>query len=194
MSDDENEEHEHEHGPHVFFQVGGPDPEMMERAKMEGEARSHEMRAFIDALDESQLEQFGALLQLCAIHKKAITYYLGITSALLDSKFNRCLACGKNHDKPFEEMEETSHPLDEKIDEMVGESFNIYHCCGSTVGQPHTYGCPLMVEYNVEPDDDGSMRVMCKGCERWYENLEDRMLRKPGKAGCDTCVQKEKWG
>jgi hypothetical protein len=41
-----------------------------------------------------------------------------------------------------------------------------------------------------------SNEVVCAtpNCGRRWMNLEDRMLGKPGKGGCDFCCQREKWG
>lgn len=37
--------------------------------------------------------------------------------------------------------------------------------------------------------------VVClEGCGRRWVSLEDRMMKRAGKEGCDFCMQKEKWG
>jgi hypothetical protein len=36
--------------------------------------------------------------------------------------------------------------------------------------------------------------LRCSNCKTPYTNLEDRMLRAPGKEGCQGCKMKERWG
>lgn len=190
MSDDNEHEHEHNHPPFFAVQMGPP-PEVVERQRMEGEANAHETRQFLDSLNETQLRKFAGLMMVAAQTEGTMaTYYMGIAAGILDWKFHACLACGKNHDKPFEEMEQKSDiPLD-----GAGEMNLNRECCNTLNDAPHTYACHLMLAYNVEPDDDGSLKVMCKNCNTWHSSLEDRMMRKADKSGCQGCQQKEKWG
>ena len=198
MNDETPEEHENQ-PPRIFgfpFQIG-PSPEVIEQQQMEGEANAHETREFLDSLTEAQLRKFASIMGLAgATDGTAATYYLGVAAGILDWKYKSCLACGKNHDKPFEEMA----PLEEdsleasKRRHPAGKKLVLRECCGTMSNLPHTYQCPFVIQYDMEPDDGGTLNIMCKNCKKWYTSLEDRMLRPPGKQGCPGCIQKEKWG
>jgi hypothetical protein len=180
-SDESNEEHEHHHHPIFAFQMGPP-PEVLERMQMENEANAHETRHFLDSLTEDQLIKLGGIMQLCfSSNGAAAGYYQGVIIGILDYKYKVCLSCGRNHEEEFHEAVDTELPLKNT-------------CCDTVRGRPHSYECSLMVEYGLEPDDNGSEHVQCKNCKQWYPSLEDRMLRPPGVKGCSSCQQKAKWG
>lgn len=185
---DENENEEHNHPPNGFaFQIAGPPPEVIEQQRMAAEANSHETRQFFDSLNEAQLRKFLGMMQMAVMSDgQAANYFMGVAAGWLDLKLNICLACGKNHSEIPAEW------TDSVVD--APQHYAVRNCCGTEVGKPHDEQCRLMVEYNVEPNEDGDEMVACKGCGQWYPNLEDRMLRRADKVGCPGCVQKEKWG
>lgn len=179
-----SDEHEHEH--HAFAFQFGPSPEDVERARMAGEASGHETREFFDSLSAQQLRKLSSLFNHAAnTEGNAAIYYVGLISAFLDLKFKECVACGKDHDKPFEEMETSL--LEPSKEESEDPELYVPRKDTATYDK-------LMGMYNLEQDDDGSDKVMCRGCGQWYQNLKDRMRRKPGVDGCPGCIQKQKWG
>jgi hypothetical protein len=188
---EEHEEHEHQHGqPHPFLMAfAGPTPEQLEHERMRGEATGHETRAFFDSLNIDQLRKLAGILRQVNSDPDAAIYYQGLAAGFIDLKHGICLVCNTDHSKVPEEFTE-QHKTEQTVPTDVG----INVCCATPVDAPHEYKCPIMVEYNVEPDDDGSQRVMCKGCSKWYVSLDDRILRKPGIEGCDGCQQKSAWG
>ena len=186
---DENE-HEPQH-PHGFAFHIGPTPEQLEQIRMEGEANGHETREFFDSLTEDQLKKLSGLFhQAHTSEGHAALYYIGVISGFLDQKFNTCLACGKKHDEELANM--TGQPVVNDPPQVRPNGSR--ECCNTPSGGPHHDLCPYMMEYNLEPDDDGSEKAMCKNCKQWYANLEDRMLRPAGPAGCEGCRHKTKWG
>jgi len=168
-----SEENEHSHQSFFSF-FAGPSKEELERHEMEGMAAAHEMRQFILSLDESQLKKLIPLIKMASDHTEAAFYYVGVAANILDMKYGQCMSCARKHD--------------EELANMAAESEAAFPPKDSSVYQG------LMDEYNMEQDDDGSDRVMCKNCGMWYINLKDRMLRSPDKSGCSGCVQKEQWG
>lgn len=194
MSDEnENEnEHEHPHGFAAFF--NGPSREQLEqlqeRAKMEQLAASHETRQFLDGLTLEQLKKLSALFNLAhTTEGESALYFMGLITGFIDLKFKVCLACGVDHDKELGDM---IVPTESTKSSSPVTQYRT--CCITDTEKPHTYECPNMVKFRVEPDDGGSLNVQCKNCKLWYSSLEDRMMRSPDKSGCHGCVDKEKWG
>lgn len=173
MSDENEHNHEDEHPPHVAF--FGPSPAQLEQMHLQGLANAHETKHFFDSLDEVQLRKLsGVLSQVIDTDGAAGNFFLGWIRVLLEKDHGVCSACGQKHG--------------DELNEMLG---------AEQPEQPRTGPedrVDLMREYGVEQDDDGSLRVMCLNCKLWYETLEDRMLRPPGKPGCHGCIQKEKFG
>lgn len=54
----------------------------------------------------------------------------------------------------------------------------------------------VMQEYGLSASigERGGVQYNCNNCGQLYQSLEDRKLKKPGKEGCEGCIQKEKWG
>lgn len=183
---DENEEHNHNH-PGVFAFQLGPTPEQIEQARMAGETNGHESREFFDSLNERQLRKLSGLLNhIVNTEGTAGVFYIGLISAFIDIKFGSCMACGKNHDDELAKMSGQKIP-----DPDIIAPLNVDHDPGFPAKGTPEYD-RLMVAYNTEQDDDGSDRVMCKGCGLWYINLQDRALRR--KDACHGCIEKAKWG
>lgn len=177
MSDDENENQPHPHFMQFFM---GPTPEQVEHARMNHEANAHETRQFFMSLNADQLRKLRGLLDVCyQTEGAAALNFMGITTALLDSKFDMCLACGKNHDK---ELADFGSGQTIKSDKPFTEA-----------SQDSRYDPDLMKKYNMEYAENG-ISIRCSECKAPSVSLEDRMLRAPGKEGCETCIQKEKWG
>lgn len=179
---DEHEEHEHNGFAFQF----GPTAEQVEQARMAGESNGHETREFFDSLNVEQLKKLSALFNHTAnTEGNAAIYYIGLISGFLDLKYKLCVACGKDHDKMLADMSGQQDVLTEAVPLAVD------HDPGFPVKDSAEY-LKLMAAYNTEQDDDGSDRVMCKGCGLWYINLQDRALRP--KDGCHGCQQKSAWG
>lgn len=176
---------EHEHQPQgfaiPFSFFGGPPPsqEQIDRQNMEAMANGHEVRQFIHGLDEFQLNKVISLIKIVDSSSIAAYYYIGVVAEQLDTKYGKCMTCGKKHD------EELAH--------LVGDGGPAESSDSPAVKGTKKYD-ELMYLYNMEQDDDGSDRVMCKGCGKWYVSLADRMLRASGIEGCSGCIEKNKWG
>ena len=183
---DENDEHEGHAA--FFFPFMAPDPEAVERMKMEQSQSAHETREFFDGLTADQLRKLSGLFRTCATSDgEAAAYYMGIISGFLDQKFKLCLGCGQNHEEALAEM--TGAVVDpEPAREPDSEQQYLIPQKGTIAYEK------MMSTYGLEQDDDGSDRVMCKNCGKWYESLNDRARRSPGKSGCSGCINKEKWG
>jgi hypothetical protein len=178
---DENDENDHGH--FIAFPFAQPSEEEVERAKMEHTQNAHEVRAFFDGLSEEQLRKLSGLFGYCAHSDgEAATYYMGVITGIMDFKFKVCMGCGNDHEKALHEM---SGPVEDPEPAVEGNSV--------LVKGSERYNKTMDI-FGMEQDDDGSDRVMCINCGKWYENLQDRTLRPPGKSGCPGCVQKEKWG
>jgi len=179
MSDDhEHDESNHSMGFLSFF--APPTPEEVERQELNAMSNAHAMHRFFGELKEDQIVKLIDLIKVVSASGPAAFYYIGFLSQRLDSDFGKCPACGKKHD--------------EELAELIGDG-------GPTEPRTHTAKVQdnitydhNMSLYDMEKDDDGSPRVMCKNCGKWYENLADRMLRSPGVAGCSGCIEKTKWG
>ncbi len=179
MSDEH--EHEHEEQPHMFTFFQGPSKEQMEQMKMESEANGHDTRTFFDTLTLEQLGKLSAILHVVVTTDgMAGAYYQGLIAAVADYKHKFCMACGRDHDKEARDLLTPLPDITHKPDDELVKDSKKYN--------------ELMYLYNMEQDDDGSDRVMCKGCQTWSINLKDRMLRPPGIPGCEGCIQKNKWG
>jgi hypothetical protein len=188
-----SDEHDHEHhGPHMFaFQVG-PTPEQVEQMRMGAEASAHDVRAFLDGMTSDQLHMFGRVLRAIAGDESAATYYVGMTLGLLHAKFNICLACGKNHDEALADMvgpEETKSSKPAKRDAVT--PLKEFH---EKLADRDAQMVTFEVQLTTPEDRSLNPAVECIHCGTTWSSLEDRMLRKPGKGGCSTCIEKEKWG
>lgn len=191
---EENEENEHQHQPAFVlpFQFGLT-PEQIEQERMRGEATGHETRAFFDSLNIEQLRKLAGILRQIHVDPDASIYYQGLAAGFIDLKHGICLVCNTDHSRVPTEFTE-QHKTDDVNSQQKDGQVHAYDCCEREAGKPHSYECLYMVQYNLEPDDDGSVRAMCKGCNKWYASLEDRMLRAPGVTGCEGCIEKQKWG
>lgn len=179
---DENNEHDHEGHAFVFPLQFGPTKEQVEQARMNNEANAHETRQFFDSLTAEQLKKLNGLFAMCYTSEgDAAQYFMGIISGFLDQKHKLCLACGKNHDEelhkfaPVEESKVSPTPV--QSDKPVQDAAERFR---------------LMDEYGLYEPSSG--RFACRNCGTMYVSLEDRMLRRPGKAGCSGCIEREKWG
>lgn len=209
MSEDNEHEHEHEHQhpfPFVQFLVGPP-PEAVERMKLEALANAHEMHHFINGLDETELMKLIDLIKVVSADGAAAYYYIGVLANKLDVQHGKCMSCGLKHDEELAELAGDGGPVNlNPLNKPVVQNFT--GTPRPTPGSPEEKGDPNdpvgprgsdkynenMVNFGMEADDDGSDRVMCTACGKWYENLADRMVKPAGVAGCPGCIQKNKWG
>lgn len=177
MSDD----HEHEHGPEFPFPFAfftPQTPEQREREQMEMLSNAHETRHFLESLKEDQLKKLAGVIRSISGSPEAGAYYVGMIGMKLDTKFGICVSCGRKHDEELADL--VGDGGSDEAPEQVTKGSVLYN--------------KLMNEYGMEQDDDGSDKVMCKNCKKWYENLPDRMLRPPGVTGCSGCIEKTRWG
>lgn len=169
----------------VYMQLPPEVREMIEHNKMHAEANAHEIRDFLDSLDEDQLRVFRGILASLAINKRGIQYFMGLVGGLMSAKFGVCLACSQKHDDELEKMASPDNKPSavEEPTSIADRQFR-------------------MAEYQVEPmiDNDWWGQVICTGpCEgaqghAIWKDLETREEDKTGPAGCTFCQQKEKHG
>ena len=173
------EENPNEAGYNQFLQLFGiipPDPLREQRI----DAHRHETREFLMSLKPDQLIMLIEIIRVTSGSPQAGERFLGMISIILDLKHKLCVACGKDHDKMLEEMAEApaepsgapgAAEAEADIFDQTAKNLEVYE-----------------MEYNEDGD------LVCKNCGTKYPSMEDRMLRRPGKPGCDPCIQREKWG
>lgn len=169
MSDEENQRPEFS----MFYLQLPPEVQAeFDRQQMVNMQNAHDGVAFFDSLDENQMRVFRGLLNSIRTQEGAVDYYMGLVSAMLNSKFGVCIACSQKHDEELKHMAGQGEPP-QKLSPEDREA--------------------LMKEFSVAYVGEGE-RVMCTNCGAEYPNLEDRMMKVAGPAGCGGCIQKTKWG
>lgn len=193
MSDDENEEHVEIHV------TGGYSAEQIEHYRMHLQANAHDSIRIFDELSEEHLLRLRGILQAIQTDPSTIGYFTGVASSHLKFRFGFCMACGVNHDAELKNLAGDGGPDGPPIKVEEEERDGVEQEVEDDLSGPWT---PLMLSKeefeklcdlnNVDWTDDGSLR--CRDCGATSVNLPDRLRRRPGKAGCEGCIQKEKWG
>jgi hypothetical protein len=168
-----------------------------ERHQMEHDVVAHELVRALMEMDVDHLSALHRILGICKDDTTAIAYYIGVVSVLRSTRTKLCLACGKNHDEALHAMfqDESGAP---KADPNAPATPGISPAIAGQDGESDSTElsdadrADLMELYNLIQHPNG--RIFCGGCGQKYVSLEDRMLREPGPAGCDSCQQKAKWG
>lgn len=146
------------------------------RQEMEVDATRHELARFFEELNPEQLRTLCHLFG--QMDRKIAMYYLGYVTSLLQTKFNLCAGCGRDHDKElFEPHDEVTviegdgtgkrlPPIDEhgnRVDTCSScHGDRVFDVCGHPTGSHGQGGretCP-------EPT-----KVPCPECETppWYK-------------------------
>lgn len=140
--------------------------------------QSHQISALIDELNSEQLITLRMLLAITGGREGLSSYFQGMITQQLQSKFGLCL-CGEKHD-----------PSDLLNEEQPAES-TVPPTETNGMDDQEEYRLAKMKEYNLEYSDNG---LQCAGCKVPVHSLEDRMLRPPGVKGCEGCQHQAKWG
>lgn len=154
-----------------------------ERQIMQRESIRHDMERLLDELDKDQLQTIRIMLTFGGGNAEYAAYWCGAIGATLKARFGIC-GCGKEHNadllaQPGGDMVESSptSPVNEAALQEYGVRLPTQEDYAK--GLVHT------------PDEHP---VLCSACGMLYQSLDDRMLRAPGQAGCEGCIQKAKWG
>src|SRR4051794_35449022 len=96
--------------PYVF-PAGTPDGvkhKLIEQHKLqeaEQWAASHSFGPLLQELNQDQLEALKVALNSCLYNgKQRICFLMGLIFQTMETRFNICVACGKNHDKELSEQ------------------------------------------------------------------------------------------
>lgn len=88
--------------------------------RLMNEAGRHQVFGFFSELTQEQLRLFSFMMDGAAGNPNVAGYYEGIARAMLQARFNICMACGKNHEAQMEGVD-----MDEALKEIVGDPEDI---------------------------------------------------------------------
>jgi len=164
--------------PHLFQAfMPQPTPEQlaaMEHAQAEMYANRHDFVKWLtEEVNIPELKMLRIMLRNIIESEDAAHFFMGLVSTRLHQA-GLCMACGENHDEELARM--AAPGPEDQVYEFGDEKWTT-----------------LAIEYGVEPTGVAE-QVRCSNCGQQYVSLEDRMLRKAGKEGCNGCIEKEKWG
>lgn len=69
-----------------------------DEAEMQSQVVRHNLMGFIEALTEDQLDTLLTLLGIMENDESRVPFFAGIVMGERFRRFNRCMACGKNHE------------------------------------------------------------------------------------------------
>lgn len=72
--------------------------------EMAVDANVHSIYRLFDELDQEQLKTLYGLINICGGEAERATYYLGYINAKMETKFNLCPGCHKNHDEDLKDI------------------------------------------------------------------------------------------
>lgn len=169
-----------------FFPVP---PEVLEQIRrsqehehMHSQENTHSVKRLLDELGREQLETLDFILAQ-AVTPGISAYLRGQITMMLHLKHDVC-SCGQKHDVE-DLLASGDSDVKEEEEEEEEEEIDL------TDNDTYLEQCDL---YNVNPKRNGTGKVICLGCGKEYPSLQDRMLRQAGIEGCETCIQKMKWG
>lgn len=185
----------------------------IEQHQMEHEAQSHEMVRTLTEMDPASMRVMKNLLLMGMSDENSLAYYMGVLTVLIASKENTCLACGKSHDAALNAILEHDKPSDGAPPVTAPPAPSVSDVAPEPEprSEPPVEGerpktvvdgkelsdadrTALLELYEVDDHFMLDGRVVCKNCQHISPNLEDRMLRNPGRDGCGTCQLQTKWG
>jgi hypothetical protein len=208
MSEGPDDEHEgHQHGGAFLIDPSALMAEA-QRAhdlhRMSADSMKHGVMKMLRGLDQEQMEAFSQMVRVFAIEEDAAyaKYVHGIITALLEGKYNICMACGVDHEKAEKDLLSTaSDPFDNVLKtqpltpERSAELEDIAARQAGVSGQPvEPYvlteeDLADMEEYNLDDlrDEDTHQLLgfICKACTYKYVSIADRKLRAPDE--CTGC-------
>lgn len=192
--------------------------EMQARHEMLQEDWRNRVRQMIDIQTPENLVVLRDLLSQMSQMPQLVSYYEGVLASALIHKYpDRCEGCGddKNHGErpldghtgelhsiretekrevPLDEMNATARREMEQADVLINEDGSLNEAMISSEPMENLKAQFDLYEVYPEDPDEPLSWVRCNNCGTRYVSLKDRMVREPGKPGCGTCVQKEKWG
>lgn len=187
--------------PEVLAQIAAHE----DHKHMHHQDRIHQVKQFLDSLNEEQLEALDLVL-LHVIHSEGdVAHFMrGQIIQIAQTKFDRC-QCGEKHSdpdafkKPVEPNTATEHKGRPIEDVPVPEDLYkdwITTPSNEVVGVGSQRWKELLREYNLieTPAGEGDVRTFTCACGMIYQSLQDRMLRPKGIEGCSGCQQKSAWG
>lgn len=169
----------------------------------------HRRNAFLDKLNEDDIDLLDTIVFLCRENKQFSAYMRGQIAMFRMHKFGTC-TCGVNHaeeakemlnNPPSEDRDSLTKEVIEKDDpdddpegiyepEIVEDGNAALRAASSEFDQA-AERADNMKKYGLE-EWDGKYR--CTNCHLSYESVEDRMLRSPGIDGCHGCQHKAATG
>ena len=191
MTDSENPfEGMHFHPINVPIEALPPELQQVMRAQQLNmqlhtvEAR-HAIHSLIEGLDKEGLETLRNLFTHLVSNPRpdlTCTFFEGVITSRLQTKFGECPGCGQNHDEALANMSDG--------EEQVGEQPD------ATWSLSEDQREALMKEYGVRPHpEEAPPAVQCDRCHNWtWAHLGERMKKRPDESGCPSCVHTQKWG
>lgn len=152
-----------------------------DKEEMEQQEWSHSLSRFFDSLDLEQVVTLRKMMNgvvRTTNNADIPSFWEGLLTGIMHFKFGTCLGCGENHDHVLQEVSDQTEADAAHEPDGTGMSDADYK--------------DMMALYGLEITEEGAL--VCKGCGATSVSLKDRMLREPGKEGCPTCIQREKWG
>jgi hypothetical protein len=149
-----------------------------DRKEMEQQEWAHSLSRFFDSLDLEQTIVLRKMMHgvvMTTEHSDIPSFWEGLLTGIMHFKYNSCLGCGENHDHVLDAVAGQTEEAGMEDEELVGQDY-----------------ADMLTLYYLTVGERG--QLVCKGCGTSSPSLKDRMLREPGKEGCATCIQKEKWG
>lgn len=168
----------------------------MEQNNMSAEAFKHDVQRLLEEADKDHLLTMRHLFAIMSTAEdgRYAAYLEGCAAATLSQKYSVCSSCGKNHD---EEFLSAAQPAGDGVQPSMFESEQ------QSISEIATWAelCERYGVLDIGPPLDSDTqsdiiehKVQCKHCGQVYVNLADRMIKPPGKEGCEGCIHKEKWG
>lgn len=177
-------------------------PEDADKHRQEHEVASHEINRLLSELSIEQLRALDFLLIGIANAGepgRIASYMAGRSTQMLETRFNICAACNKDHAAELLKSEPVADDIPPHIEARRRMEANeiVFTAQGSK--EPMTPDeVVLMMEYNLDDARDGETNALlwfvCTNCGMQYQSIQDRMLKPSGIEGCSGCIQKTKWG
>lgn len=205
-----------EHEPHDETQS------LYDHLRQSNESARHQIARMISEMPQDHLHALAILLGgICSGGGKGLAaFYQGQAVAALESRFNICTACGKDHDEQLAHLTGTAKPTWQERDAKEREALEkevakfseflfksekeaIAEVPDLRVGESGDLSAgqqEKMREYNLddlrEEETGALLGFVCLKCGKQYQSIDDRALDPDGKERemCEGCIHHTKWG
>lgn len=165
---------------------------------MTDDVASHELTNWLRDLDCEKKNLVLGLLASATEDPGFGKLIMGMLLAFKQEQHGICVACQENHDEALVTMSGQDKDERARKEEIKAKLQTDKWTPTGSINPLTTQQTIEMHRYGLDDlraeEDYELLGFVCKGCGMKYQSVEDRMLKLPGKEGCDGCIQKEKWG